>query len=473
MSRDEIDRRAVLAGTTALTAAALLPPTASAQTTAPAGSPALPARGEFVVRGAHVLSMDPSIGDFESGDVHVRDGVIVGIGLSVQAPGATAIDGKGTICMPGFVDTHWHHWTTFLRSVMRADDPKKTYFPVTFALGVHYTPEDSYRAVRMGLAEALSAGVTTTHNWAHNVRSPAHADAEIKAMRDSGLRGRFAYGPAQGMPNTQPMDFADIARVKRDIGKDPMLTLGVNSRNIDGSNASRGAINADMAKKEWSAARELGLPITLHTNGSASIQLLKDADLLGPDVQLVHPLNTNAADWELLAKHGVHYSTSPLGEAGRTGEMQFIEMMQAGVKVSMSIDNVTAERCDCFACMHMMQTINKHRTGGKFALTTKKLVEVATIGGAEDLGFADITGSLTPGKRADLILVRTTAPHMGDIGDPYDALVQLAQPSDIELVAVDGRILHRNRQFTALDYDKLLADGAQSVTALKAKAKWS
>ena len=473
MSKDEIDRRAVLAGTTALTAAALLPPTASAQTTAPAGSPALPARGEFVVRGAHVLSMDPSIGDFESGDVHVRDGVIVGIGLSVQAPGATAIDGKGTICMPGFVDTHWHHWTTFLRSVMRADDPKKTYFPVTFALGVHYTPEDSYRAVRLGLAEALSAGVTTTHNWAHNVRSPAHADAEIKAMRDSGLRGRFAYGPAQGMPNTQPMDFADIARVKRDIGKDQMLTLGVNSRNIDGSNASRGAINADMAKKEWSAARELGLPITLHTNGSASIQLLKDADLLGPDVQLVHPLNTNAADWELLAKHGVHYSTSPLGEAGRTGEMQFIEMMQAGVKVSVSIDNVTAERCDCFACMHMLQTVNKHRTGGKFALTTKKLVEVATIGGAEDLGFADITGSLTPGKRADLILVRTTAPHMGDIGDPYDALVQLAQPSDIELVAVDCRMLHRNRQFTTLDYDKLLADGAQSVAVLKAKAKWS
>jgi cytosine/adenosine deaminase-related metal-dependent hydrolase len=473
MSKDEIDRRAVLAGTTALTAAALMPKTASAQAAAPAAASALPPRGEFVVRGARVLSMDPSIGDFDSGDVHVRDGVIVGIGLSVHADGATVIDGKGMICLPGFVDTHWHHWTTFLRPVMRADDPKKTYFPVTFALGLHYTPEDSYRAVRLGLAEALSAGVTTTHNWAHNVRSPAHADAEVKAMRDSGLRGRFSYGPAQGMPNTQEMDFADMARLKRDIGKDPMLTLGVNSRNIDGNNASRGAINAEMAKKEWGQARDLGLPITLHTNGSASIQLLNGAGLLGPDVQLVHPLNTNAADWEVLAKHGVHYSTSPIGEAGRTGQMQFIEMMEAGVLVSMSIDNVTATRCDCFACMHMLQTINRHRTAGKFRLTTKKLVEMATIDGARDLGFDDITGSLSPGKRADLILVRTKAPHMEDFGDSYDALVQLAQPSDIELVVADGRILHRNRQFTALDYDKLVADGAQSVTALKAKAKWS
>lgn len=473
MSKDEIDRRAVLAGTTALTAAALLPKTAAAQGAAPSGASGLPSRGEFVIRGAHVLSMDPSIGDFETGEVHVRDGQIVGVGVGVHADGATVIDGKGMICMPGFVDTHWHHWTTFLRPVMRADDPKKTYFPVTFALAQHYTPEDSYRAVRLGLAEAISAGVTTTHNWAHNVRSPAHADAEVKAMRDSGLRGRFSYGPAQGMPNTQQMNFADMARLKRDIGNDPMLTLGVNSRNIDGNNASRGAIDAEMAKKEWGQARDLGLPITLHTNGSASIQLLNGAGLLGPDVQLVHPLNTNAADWELLAKHGVHYSTSPLGEAGRTGQMQFIEMMEAGVLVSMSIDNVTAERCDCFACMHMMQAINKHRTGGKFKLTTRKLVETATIGGARDLGFDKITGSLSPGKRADIILVRTNAPHMGDIGDPYDALVQLAQPSDVELVMVDGRILHRNRQFTALDYTKLLADGAQSVASLKAKAKWS
>jgi cytosine/adenosine deaminase-related metal-dependent hydrolase len=134
---------------------------------------------------------------------------------------------------------------------------------------------------------------------------------------------------------------------------------------------------------------------------------------------------------------------------------------------------VTAERCDCFACMRMLQTVNKHRTGGKFRLTTKKLVEMATIEGARDLGFEKITGSLTPGKRADLILVRTTAPHMAEIGDPYDALVQLAQPSDVELVMAVGRILHRNRQFTALDYDKVLADAAQSVAELKKKAKWS
>jgi cytosine/adenosine deaminase-related metal-dependent hydrolase len=470
---DQFDRRTVLAATGALGAASLMPGGAAAQGAAPSGG-ALPARGEFVVRGAHVLTMDRDLGDLAAGEVHVRDGAIAAVGVAVNAPGAEVIDGKGMICMPGFVDTHWHHWTTLLRPVMQADDPKRTYFPVTFALGQHYTPEDSYRSVRLGLAQALAAGVTTTHNWAHNVRSPAHADAEVRAMRESGLRGRFAYGPALGLPNDKTMDFADIARMKKEIGNDPMLTLGINSRNVDGNiGGTRGAIDPAMAKKEWGMAREMGLPITLHTSGSGAVKLLNEAGLLGPDLQLVHPLNTDAADWEALAKHGVRYSVSPLGEAGRPGEMQFPEMMQAGVKVSLSIDNVTAERCDCFACMHMLQTINRHRTGGKFKLTTKKLVQMATLDGAEDLGFADRTGSLTPGKRADLILVRTTDPHMGDIGDPYDALVQLAQPSDVDTVVVDGRILRRKGAFTALDYGKLLADAAQSLAALKAKANWS
>jgi 5-methylthioadenosine/S-adenosylhomocysteine deaminase len=467
-----IDRRTLLAGTTALTAASLLPSRAHAQT-ASASSASLPARGEFVVRGAYVLSMDDKVGDFPAGDVHVRDGVIVAVAASVAAPGAQVIDGKGMICMPGFVETHWHHWTTFLRPALRADDPKKTYFPVTAAVGQHYTPDDSYRSVRLSLAEAVAAGVTTTHNWAHNVRSPAHADAEVKAMRESGLRGRFAYGPAQGMPNEQPMDIADWARLKRDLAKDDLIGLGICSRNVDAANAARGAINADIAKKEWGAARELGLPITLHTNGSANIQLLAANNLLGKDVQLVHPLNLLPGDFELLAKHDVRYSTSPIGEAGRTGETQLSELLQAGVKVSISVDNVTADRCDCFACMKMLQTLNRHRTAGKYSLTTKKLVQMATIDGAIDLGLADKTGSLTPGKRADLILVRTGTPNMKQIGDPYDALVQQAQPSDIDTVVADGRVLLRKREFTALDYEKVAAEANSAFEGLKARAKFS
>ncbi len=187
---------------------------------------------------------------------------------------------------------------------MRVDVDAVGYFPVSNRLGQLMTPEDSYRSVRLGVAEALSAGVTTVHNWAHNVRSPEHADAELSAMRDMGIRGRFAYGPAQGMPDDQPMDLAGLARIKREwMPNDGMLTLGICSRNVGAMSiggAARGTLTIDMVKKEWGGARALGLPITVHTSGPSPIMQLEEAGLLGPDLQLVHPLLTTPEERAIL-----------------------------------------------------------------------------------------------------------------------------------------------------------------------------
>ena len=123
--------------------------------------------------------------------------------------------------------------------------------------------------------------------------------------------------------------------------------------------------------------------------------------------------------------------------------------------------------------MHMLQTLNRHRNAGKFPLSTKRLVQMATIDGARDLGFDKLTGSLTPGKRADLILVRTDAPNIAPIGDPYDALVQLAQPANVDTVVVDGRILRRNGQFSGIDHEKIARDAMDALADLKLRAKWT
>src|SRR5439155_669407 len=237
MTRSRMSRRTMLKGATALAAVVgasgeLLAQQADSRSAAGPAAP-LPPRREFVIRGATVLTMDPSIGDLGTGDVHVRDGAIVAVGPRIELTNVQIIEGRGMICMPGFVDTHWHLWTSLLRPFVRADVNELGYFPVSNRLGQLFTPEDSYRSVILGVAEALGAGVTTVHNWAHNVRSPDHADAELSAMRDVGIRGRFAYGPAQGMPDDQPMDMAGLARVKRDwMPGDGLLTLGICSRNI-------------------------------------------------------------------------------------------------------------------------------------------------------------------------------------------------------------------------------------------------
>jgi len=187
MARMTFGRRRLLQGAATLATAALAPRGSLAQqavrNAAAPGAP-LPPRGELIIRGATVLTMDPAVPDIVGGDVHVRDGAIVAVAQKMEAPAARVIDGAGMICIPGFIDTHFHMWTSVFRPFVRADVAALGYFPVTARLGPLMAPEDSYRAVRLGAVDALSAGITTLHNWAHNTRSPEHADAELAAMRD-------------------------------------------------------------------------------------------------------------------------------------------------------------------------------------------------------------------------------------------------------------------------------------------------
>jgi 5-methylthioadenosine/S-adenosylhomocysteine deaminase len=483
MMLTRMSRRTMLKGATALgalvAASGELPGQQPVPRSAAAPGAPLPPRRELVIRGATVLSMDPGLGDFETGDVHVRDGAIVAIGPRIEPANAQIIEGRGMICMPGFVDTHWHLWTSLLRPYVRADVNALGYFPVSSRLGQLYTPEDSYRSVMLGTAEALSAGVTTVHNWAHNIRSPDHADAELSAMRDAGIRGRFAYGPAQGMPDDQAMDMAGVARVKRDwMPGDGLLTLGICSRNIGAMSiggATRGTLTIDMARRDWGGARALGLPITVHTSGPSPIKLLEEAGLLGPDVQLVHPLLTTPEERAILKARGVSYAMAPVGEARRpssVGVIQLGEMLEAGVKVSLSTDHTTNYNCDPFLAMRILFALHQHRIGDKIPLTVKRLVQLATLDGAVDLGISEKTGSLTPGKRADMILIRTTDINMAPVGDPYEALVSLAQPTNVDTVIVDGRILRQSGKFTALDHGKVVQEAKEAAAALRAQAKW-
>jgi 5-methylthioadenosine/S-adenosylhomocysteine deaminase len=483
MTHSPMSRRAMLRGASALgtlvAASGDLPAQQAVSRSAAGPAAPRPARREFVIRGATVLTMDPNIGDFESGDVHVRDGAIIAVGPRIELTNVEVIEGRGMICMPGFVDTHWHLWTSLLRPFVRADVNELGYFPVSNRLGQLYTPEDSYGSVLLGVAEALSAGVTTVHNWAHNIRSADHADAELSAMRDAGIRGRLAYGTGQGMPDDRPMDLAGLARVKRDwIPGDGLLTLGICSRNIGAMSiggATRGTITIDMAKRDWGIARALGLPITLHTSGPSPIKLLEEAGLLGPDVQLVHPLLTTPDERAILRARGVSYATAPVGEARRpasVGVIQLGEMLDAGVKVSLSTDHTTNYNCDPFVGMRVLFALHQHRIGNKIPLTVKRLVQLATLDGAVDLGIAEQTGSLTPGKRADIILLRTTDINMAPVGDPYEAIVSLAQPANVDTVIVDGRILRQSGKFTALDHAKIVREAQEAATALRNKAAW-
>ena len=473
--RRGLHRRGLLKLVAAGAAATVARPFAAhAQPAAPVSASALPPRGEFVVRGGHVLTMDPDLGDFPAADVHVRDGTIVAVGPNLSAAGAEILDGRGMIVAPGFVDTHWHLWTTSLRGIIRADDPKEGYFPLTIRLGPHCTPHNSYFAVRFGAAEGLLSGITTVHDWSHNTRSPEHADAEIQALRDLGVRARFSYGTGQELRLTSPMNLQDLARVQRQwVGQETMLSIGAALRTPGPS--PRGELPMDVLRMEIAEARRLGLPMTMHGGTRNLINLLNTNNLLGSDLLMVHPQGMTAEERQLIAATRTPYSMAPVIEmsysAVRSGYIQFAELEQLRVQLGLSIDSSGASaNADYFNVMRALLWSNWQRSDLKFKLAPRRIVELATIEGARLLGLGDTVGSLKPGKRADLILIRTTNVNIAPVGDPYYSMVFSGQPANVDTVVVDGRMLSRGGKLTALDLGKTIREAAQSAAAIAERA---
>lgn len=265
--------------------------------------------------------------------------------------------------------------------------------------------------------------------------------------------------------------------------KEGLLTLGISSRNLGAltvggpaSNAGRGVLTVEQLKRDWDGARALGLPITMHTSGASPVTELERAGLLGPDVQLVHALLNTPEEIEILKRRGVSYSIAPQLDARRgaqLGEIQLGELLAAGVKTSISTDNTTSISVDPFASMRMLFALHSHRMGAKVPLTLKRVLQLATLDGAVDLGLADRTGSITPGKRADLVVVRTTDVNIAPAPrDPYEAIVGFAMPSNVDTVIVDGRVLRRGAKFAALDHGKIVAEARAAATGLRDRAKW-
>jgi cytosine/adenosine deaminase-related metal-dependent hydrolase len=436
----------------------------------------LPARGDFVVRGAHVVSMDPSIGDLPDADVLVRGGAIAAVGKEISAPNAETIPGKGMILLPGFVDTHWHLWNSFMRGLI-GEGPGRDYFAVKRGLAPYYRPVDFYRAARLALAEAIDSGITTVHNWDHNLRSPQDADANILAQLDMGVRGRFSYGCPDNFARDRLMDLPDLERFRMQWtahATDHLITLGV---------ALRGPFRTprEVYQPEWDAARTAGLPITMHCDRCmrevacfrCDLVSMKEKGLLGADIQIVHAVHAAPADVAAMAETGTHLSLSPQTELRTMGFPKVAEMLAAGVLVSLSIDT-TATPCnaDMFSQMRVTLSTEMARVP-KAGLTPRRMLQMATLDGARDLGLADVTGSITPGKRADLITLRMNDLNMIHAGDPVDVLVLSGLPQNVDTVIIDGRILKRGGKLLTVDADQIAAETRDSVTHMLDRAGWS
>jgi 5-methylthioadenosine/S-adenosylhomocysteine deaminase len=414
---------------------------------------------DLLISGGHVVTLDPGLGDLPHGDVLIRNGRIAAVGadLAARARGARVVDARGRLVMPGLVDTHRHVWQGALGGYTGQVSLSGYSGAVIAGLAPHYTPEDLYAGTLWGALQALNAGITTVADWSHNLSTPRHADANVRALHDSGIRGMFLYGgpgpdgPAFfGVP--EPQHPADARRAQAEHFPD-----GISGRLRMGM-ALRGPAftSPDATKNDFAFARELGLPISVHAGMAGfpgSLDTLDKLGLLGPDVNYVHASQLSDREFDLIAGTGGSISLCPsvdmlmaLGTYPATGHA-----LARGIAAGLGADTTTGSGTDLFTEMRLALAaersranagaVSRHEAVQAVDLNQRDVLRLATLDAARVWRLDHETGSLTPGKQADVTVVDMRPPHLDGFGDPVATLVMGAGAADVETVVVGGQIV--------------------------------
>jgi 5-methylthioadenosine/S-adenosylhomocysteine deaminase len=405
----------------------------------------------YLLKGGAVLSMDPNVGDFAQGDVLVEGKHIVAVGQNLHAPDALIIDATGTIVMPGFVDTHHHQYQTALRSFLSdgllADDGlphgEKNYLDyIHFTLTPVLRPQDAFVAVFASQLSQLDAGVTTVVDTSQVGHTPAHTDAVIQALQESGRRALFVYSPGAGPGNIFPNDLPRLLS-QYFSSTDQLVTLAMGGELFDPA-----------FRDYWALGRQHGLPIVTHLVGGLGqetlIEQVASEGLLGPDLEFIHATGISANSWQAIANAGVKLSiAAPIEMTMRHGMPPIQTALDLGIQPSLSTDVECTMTADFFTQMRTVFTlqralINERALAGEpnlpELLTCRDVIRFATIEGARVAHLSHKIGSLTPGKEADIILLRADAINVAPLNNVPGAVVTLMDRSNVDTVIVAGKV---------------------------------
>jgi cytosine/adenosine deaminase-related metal-dependent hydrolase len=420
--------------------------------------------GRLLLKGGCVVSLDSAVGEFENADVLIEGSRIVEVRPNITATGATTINAAGTIVMPGFIDTHRHMWEGPLRNILPNGLLSDYTRDITGTARSVYRPEDVRIGNLVSALGAMNAGVTTLLDWSHIGNSPQHTDAAIEGLRESGVRAVYAYGSGAGAQSQFP---ADIRRLRRQHfnSSDQLLTL---------------AMATGASPSDWRVAREVGAPITLHVRGPNSLASVRD--VLGADVTYIHCNDLSETDWKMIASSGGHVSIAcPIEMEMGHGVPPIQEALDHGIRPSLSTDVETQMPSDFFTQMRSVFTLqrmlalSRQRAGGANPpqlLTVRDVVNFATVEGAKDNGLDRKTGTLTPGKDADIIMLRTDQINVMPLNNVFGAIVLAMDSSNVDTVLIAGKIVKREGKLVGVDMERIRRQVHQSRDYLVERAGW-
>ncbi|MEV4775900.1 amidohydrolase family protein [Microbacterium sp. LTA6] len=439
-----------------------------------------------ILRNAHVLALDDQIGE-RGGDVLIEDGVIIEIAESIRADAADIVELGGAIVMPGLVDTHIHLWQSAIRGIASGTWARE-YFGLVHPLSGRFRASDMHASTLGGAIELLLSGTTTVFDFCHATNSREHAEASLQALDESGIRGLFGFcfrhrpeAVVEGFTTLQER-FDVLAELVSDWKSHDRLGLGVALNNID-------HVPPRVHAEEVGAARSLGLRQSLHSNLPGQVALSARNGLLGEDLSWVHAAAIDDDEIALLAEHGGSIAFTPEVEAAMMGVAPRVgAARRRGVPVSIGTDVPSGINGSLFAQLRIARAVTRTidtqteraqnrpgtRTASHPSLDTMDLLRMATIDGARVLGLEKQIGTVTPGKRADLLVI-DTAPFGLGAGTAADFVVYQATARNLRSVYVDGELVVHNGTHLTSDMNvvrRRLDDARDWVLGWTAESEW-
>ena len=412
--------------------------------------------------------MDPVIGDLDRGDVLVHGDTIVAVAADLsddpRAAGALAVDCADLVLLPGFQDSHRHAWQSQLRRLLPDVDIEGYMTQMHARMAHHFAPEDMYIGNVVSAIGAIDAGITTILDFCHNSRSAAHSDAAVAGWDDTGIRAVHASAPPLNGEWDQQWP-ADLSRLAGSLPVSGLITLRMallpRAHELIPEYVG-------LTPKNLALARELGLEISVDGmhGAAASAEFERFATLsgdLGPDLTYIHCTDMSDGAWQHIVDSGGTVSLAPTSDAQigvGDGLPPVQKCLDLAIEPSISIDLEACLASDMFSQMRALLTIQRMEVYRRRAagdadapslLTDRQVLRFATLAGAVANGLGKTCGSITAGRQADLIGIRTDDPNVFPLNNAIGTVVQGADSRNIEIVFVAGRPLKWQR--TVLGYD--------------------
>jgi len=428
----------------------------------------MPNSKRTLVKCGWLVTLDDRIGDHQDGELLFAGNKIEAAGKNLNAQADEIIDASDKIVMPGLVNAHMHTWETALRGI-GADWMTPNYLKHIHAnLATRYTPEDNYLANLMGALAQIDAGCTTLVDWCHNITSLEMAERAVDGLIDSGIRSVFAHGTAKppAKPGEKPFhetphprERVEALRKGRLSSDDGICTLAMAILGPDWG-------SWDVVEHDIRMAREFGLVSSSHTRRREDC-VVKDgyarmlkAGLLGPDHNLVHGTSYDDHDLRVVADSGASLTSTVLVELHHhIGDTQVARVREYGMLPSLGID--VEPFCSGQMFREMQAALlfargkeirnNAMRGNSPFQQMPVKSREAllwATVGGARAFRMEDRIGTLSPGKRADIVMLRASDINMVPVWDPVISIVEMGGPGNVDTVIIDGIVRKQGGRLT-------------------------